>query len=177
LRRWSFNAPEVKVMKTWIFRAVALAMTLSTAQALACPVGNADPPKRPVVQNVSFQASELFERAQQLETAAAGRERSAQAAERDAETFAGRARILRNQAALVNVADRASIFAAADELSSRAASSRAIAAEDRAQATDLRVQARATRERAVQLVRAGNGGGGGWRARPTATQARAETSI
>ena len=99
-------------MKTWIFRGVALAMTLSTAQAMACPVGNQGdvqrPPKRPIVQTVSFQASELFERAQQLETAAASHERSAQASDRDAETLANRARILRSQAALVNVADRAS---------------------------------------------------------------------
>ena len=60
-------------MKTWIFRAVALAMTLSTGAAMACPVGNngeVPAPAEPVVQNVSFQASELFERAQQLETAA-----------------------------------------------------------------------------------------------------------
>jgi hypothetical protein len=167
-------------MKTWIFRGVALAMTLSTAQAMACPVGsggdNQPPPKRPIVQTVSFQASELFERAQALETAAATHDRSAQASERDAETLANRARILRNQAALVNAADRANIFAAADELSARASSSRSIAAEDRAQAADLRIQARTIRERAVQLVRVNNGGGG-WRARPTTTQTKAETTI
>src|SRR5690349_17192136 len=122
-------------MKTWIFRGVALAMMLSTAQAMACPTGNNDqqpPQKRPVLQtqNVSFQASELFERAQQLETAAASRDRSASAFERDAETLSNRARILRNQAALVNAADRANIFAAADDLSARASSSRSQAQED-----------------------------------------------
>ena len=168
-------------MKTWIFRAVGLAMMLSTAHAMACPVGNGggvqQPPKRPIVQTVSFQASELFERAQQLETAASTRDRAAQASERDAETLGNRARILRSQAAQVNAADRATIFAAADELAVRAASSRSLAAEDRAEAADLRVQARTLRERAVQLVRVGNGGGG-WRARPTpSSPAKAETTI
>ena len=73
-------------MKTWIIGALALAMTVSTSAAMACPVGNNnEPPRRPVVQNVSFQASELFERAQQLETAASNRERQASAFDRDAE--------------------------------------------------------------------------------------------
>ena len=76
----------------------------------------------------------------------------------------------------MNVVDRANIFAAADELAARASSSRSLAAEDRAQAADLRIQARTVRERAVQLVRVNNNGGG-WRARPTTTQTRAETTI
>lgn len=168
-------------MKTWIFAALALAMTVSTSAAMACPVGNNNepPPRKPVVQNVSFQATELFERAQQLETAAANRERQAAAFDRDAETLANRARILRNQAALVAVSDRSSIFQVADELSARASLSRSQASEERNQAADLRVQARSVRERAVQLVRLGNGGGG-WRGRPTGapmTKATAETAI
>ena len=77
-------------MKTWMFGALALAMTLATGVASACPTGNVDPvPQRPrPVNNVSFQATQLFERAQQLETAAASHERSAAAFERDAETLA-----------------------------------------------------------------------------------------
>lgn len=154
-------------MKTWIFRGVALATILSTAQAMACPVANnGDPPRRPVVnnvQNVSFQASELFERAQQLETTAASRDRSAASFERDAETLTSRARSLRARAALVNGADRASVLALADDLAARAVSSRALGAEQRAQAVGFRSQARTIRERAVQLVRVGNDGG--WRAR------------
>lgn len=165
-------------MKTWIVGALAVAMTVSASLAMACPVGSSDPPpRRPVVQNVSFQASELFERAQQLESAASSRERQAAAFDRDAETLANRARILRNQAALVSVSERSSIFAVADELSTRAAISRSQANEERSQAGELRLQARAVRERAVQLVRVGNGGGG-WRG-PSVTPRpqRAETTI
>jgi hypothetical protein len=168
----------MKVMKSWIFGALALAITVSTSAVMACPVGsdNQPPPRPRPVQNVSFQASELFERAQQLETAAATRDRQAIAAERDAETFAGRARILRNQANLVSSVDRSSITALADELTARAASSRSQAAEDRAQAADFRVQARSMRERAVQLVKGNNGGG--WRGRPSAPLSKAaETTI
>lgn len=166
-------------MKTWIFAALALAMTVASGAASACPTGSVDlPPRKPVVQNVSFQATQLFERAQELETAAASHERSAAALERDAETFANRARILRNQANLVALSDRASITAVADELSIRASTSRQQASEERASAASLRVQARAARERAVELVRLGNGGGGGWRGRPIprATQT-SETTI
>jgi hypothetical protein len=171
---------QEKAMKTWIFGALALAITVSTGAAMACPVGNNGefeaPRRKPVVQNVSFQASELFERAQQLETAASSRERQAVAFERDAETFANRARILRNQAQLVSSTDRSSILALADDLTSRASLSRSQAAEERVQAADLRVQARSMRERAVQLVRVGNGGG--WRGRPVPPTSRtAETSI
>ena len=168
-------------MKTWIFRSVALVMMLSTGVAMACPVGGNDefsrPPPRPVVQNVSFQASQLFERAQQLETAAASRDRQAIAFERDAENLANRARILRNQAQLVSLGDRPSLVALADDLSERASSERSQAAEERAQASELRVSARTIRERALQLVR-GNGGGG-WRGRPFAPSGvkTAETTI
>jgi hypothetical protein len=172
---------EEKAMKTWIFGALALAMTVSTGVAMACPVGNngdvPQPPRRPVVQNVSFQASELFERAQALETAASSRDRQALAFERDAENLTNRARILRNQAQLVSSTDRSSIVALADELAARASLSRSQAAEERTQASDLRVQARSMRERAVQLVR-NNGGGGGWRGgRPSAPLKTAETTI
>jgi flagellar hook-associated protein FlgK len=170
---------EEKAMKTWIFGALALAMTVSTSAAMACPVGtNGEVQQRPrPIQNVSFQASELFERAQQLETAASSRDRQAVAFERDAENLANRARILRNQAQNVSSTDRSSILALADELTSRASSSRSQASEERAQASELRVQARSMRERAVQLVRVGNGGGG-WRGRPLPpTSKTAETSI
>ena len=171
-------------MKTWIFGALALAMMVSTSAVMACPVGNnQEPPRKPVVQNASFQASELFERAQQLESAASSHERQAVAFDRDAETLANRARILRNQAALVAVADRSSIFQAADDLSARASASRSQASEERAEASDLRVQARAIRERAVQLVRVNNGGG--WRGRaggsfatpPPGTKSASDTTI
>ncbi|MBX3205223.1 MAG: hypothetical protein KF764_09145 [Labilithrix sp.] len=142
-------------------------MTLGSA-ALACPIGNGaiDRPVRPV-QNVSFQASEMIERASRLESAAASHDASARALEEEAATLSNRARILRNQANLVNVSDRSSILAIADELSLRAASDRAGAAEDRAQASDLRSQARTLRQRAVTLVRNTNGGGGGWRGKTT----------
>ncbi len=169
-------------MKTWIFRTVALVMTLSTGMAMACPVGNngevQSRPARPIVQNVAFQASELFERAQQLETVAASRDRQALAFERDAETLANRARILRNQAQLVAQSDRSSIVALADDLAARAFSERSQAADERAQASELRASARTIRERAVQLVR-NNGNGGGWRGRPVAPNASttAQTTI
>ena len=65
-------------MKTWFIGALAVAMTVATSTVMACPVGNnQEPPRKPVVQNASFQASELFERAQQLETAASSHERQA----------------------------------------------------------------------------------------------------
>jgi hypothetical protein len=168
-------------MKSWIFGALAFAMTVSTGTAMACPVGNNDgPPRKPIVQNtqnVSFQASELFERAQQLETAASSHDRQATAFERDAETLANRARILRNQASLVAVADRSSIFQVADELSARASVSRSQASEERSEASDLRAQARQTRERALQLVRV-NAPGGGWRGRSgPVPKSVAETAI
>lgn len=153
-------------MKTWMFGALALAMTLATGVASACPTGNVDPiPQRPrPVNNVSFQATQLFERAQQLETAAASHDRSAAAFERDAETLANRARLLRNQANLTQVSftDRQNLVAVADELSLRASSSRAQAAEERQVASNLHSQARVARERALELVRQGGGVGGGW---------------
>lgn len=173
-------------MKSSIFSALALAIAVSAGipamagDALACPRGGNDqrrPVQRPVVQNVSFQASALFERAQQLETAASARERQAVAFDRDAETLANRARVLRNQAQLVSTADRASVVAIAEELTARASLSRAQAAEERGQAADLRSQARSIRERALQLVKVGNGGGG-WRGTPVPLpRTTAETTI
>lgn len=170
-------------MKTWIFSALALAIVASGAigggTARACPVGAGDvqsPIRKPIVQNVSLQASALFERAQQLETAASSRDRQAVAVERDAETLANRARVLRNQAQQVSAADRSSVVAIADELAARASLSRAQAVEERGQAADVRSQARSVRERAVQLVKVGNGGGG-WRGVPTPPRRTAETTI
>jgi DNA-binding protein H-NS len=170
-------------MKTWMFGALALAMTLATGVASACPTGNIDPvPQRPrPVNNVSFQATQLFERAQQLETAAASHERSAAAFERDAETLANRARLLRNQANLqqVSFTDRQNLVAVADELSLRASSSRAQASEERQLASNLHAQARVARERALELVRQ-NGVGGGWGGRgkaPVSTSSTADIGI
>ena len=79
--------------------------------------------------------------------------------------LANRARILRDQATFVNVADRSSVLAVADELAARAREDRARAAEDRAQASELRLEAQSLRQRALALVRGGSGGGG-WRTRP-----------
>ncbi len=173
-------------MKTWIIGALALAMTAATTVSSACPTGNVDPPRRPIVNpvnNVSFQATQLFERAQQLETAASSHDRNANALDREAETFANRARILRNQANLqqVSFTDRQNLVAVADELSLRAASARSEASEERQLASSLRIQARAARERAVELVRLGGGGGGGWGGRgiprPTTSGSTAEVGI
>jgi hypothetical protein len=137
--------------------------------ALACPTGNngeGQRPVRPVVQNVSLQASEMMERASRLESAASSHDQSARALEQEADTLSNRARILRNQAGLVNVSDRTSIMQIADELSIRAANDRSRAADDRAQSSELRLEAQSLRQRAITLVR-NNGGGGGWRGRPT----------
>lgn len=156
-------------MKSWFFLAItAGCMAIGTAAA-ACPTGSnfGDVPRPRPVQNVSFQASELIDRAARLESAAASREQSARSFEAEAETLANRARILRNQAALVAVADRGSIIDIAEELAVRARTDRQLAAQERAQAAELRIEARSLRDRAVQLVRTGGGGGGGgWRSRP-----------
>lgn len=164
-------------MKTWVFRVVAVAMTLSTAQAMACPVGNSDPPPRRT-QNVSFQASELLERAQTLETSASAHERAGAALDKEADTFASRARVLRNQASFVNVADRQNLFASADELAARAASSRQAASDERSEASEQRQQARVIRARVAELTR-GQNPGGGWRGRPVpkTSAVTAETTI
>ena len=74
-------------------------------------------------------------------------------------------------------ADRSTIVQAAEDLAARASLSRSQASEERAQAADLRTQARSMRERAVQLVRIGNGNGGGWRGRPNTKSTTAETAI
>jgi len=165
-------------MKAWILGVVALALGTASVGASACPVG---PPDRrtPVVQTVDTQASVLFERARELDAAASSHDRSAAALEREAETLAGRARLLRNQLQLVAIVDRPGIAAVAEELSARASSSRAQAAGERTTAAELRAQARAVRDRAVQLVNAGTGGGGGWRGRPVprVSSGAAETTI
>lgn len=166
-------------MKTWMFGALALAMTLATGVSSACPTGgNVDPPRKPVVNNVSFQATQLFERAQQLESAASSHDRSASALDRDAETFANRARLLRNQANFTQVSfsDRQNLVAVADELSLRASTARAQATEERQLASNLHAQARVARERALELVRVGGGTGGGWGGRPRAPVSTSTTA-
>ncbi|MBS2013139.1 MAG: hypothetical protein JST00_09645 [Deltaproteobacteria bacterium] len=182
-RRSFFEVP----MKTWMFAALSLVMTLGAGAASACPVGAGNEPierPRPVVTNVSFQASQLFERAQQLETNAASHERSATEAAREAETLTGRARLLRNQASLpqLTLAERQSLLGMADELATRAATAQAQAGEHRRIASDLRAEARIARERGLQLVRTGGGTGGGWGGRgrpkaPTATTASVDIGM
>lgn len=148
------------------------------ADAWACKIGawtpGGNPGNRPKpvvqpvqpVQNVSFQASELLERATQLESAAATHSTRARTAEQNAETLSNRSRILRVQATQAGIApsDRADLLALADELLVRAADDRAVAASEQASATRLRLQAQSLRSRAIELVRVTpGGGGGGWR--------------
>ena len=153
-------------MRTWICGAITLACLSIVGAASACPVGEGQVrPPRPVVQNVSLQASEMLERASRLETVASSHDAQARALEQQANTLSDRARILRNQATFVNVSDRSSILAIADELVMRARNDRTRASEDRAQAAELRREAQTLRQRAVVLVRTGNGNGGGWRVR------------
>lgn len=153
-------------MRSWIFGAITLACITLGGAAIACPGGVSVRPTGPV-QDVSLQATEMIERASRLESAASSRDATARALEQEADTLSNRARILRNQAGLVNVSDRPSILAIADDLAFRAASHRTRAADDRAQASELRLQARSLRERAITLVRGTNNGG--WRTRTTST--------
>jgi len=146
-------------MRTLIFAAVAFAGTLLVGSATACPVGGNDPPRRPVVQNISFQVSELLERASRMEMAAATRDSNAMNLEWTADTLMNRARILRNQANLVAFNEREDMMAAADELANRAAGERHRAMDMRTAANELRMQARQLRLQASRL----QGGGGGWR--------------
>jgi hypothetical protein len=166
-------------MKSWVFGMLALVTTFSTAAATACPtVGfQDDPPVQRPIQNVSLQASQMFERAVQLDAAAASRESTAFMHDRNADTFANRARILRNQASLVAFDDRSNVVALAEELAMRSLAERQQAARARSQAANFRMQARNLRERANQLV--GNGNGNGWRRRPIdrAVPSAAETNI
>lgn len=164
-------------MKNMFIGAITLACMTIGGAALACPMGNGGTgarPTRPVVQNVSVQASELLERARRLESAASSHDAVARALEEEAATLSNRARILRNQASLVNVSERAGVLDVADELALRAADDRSRAAEDRAQASELRAQAQTLRRRAVAL--AGGGNGGGWR-RTTATPLPSERGV
>lgn len=157
-------------MKSSILCVITLACLTVAGSALACPTGNGEavrPRPRPVVENVSFQANELFERANRLESSASSQDAQARALEQQAETLSNRARILRNQATFVNVSDRSSILAIADDLSLRAAEGRSRAAENRARADSLRFEAQTLRQRAIALVRGGGNGGGGWRGRST----------
>ena len=158
-------------MTKWLFGAITLTCLSIGGAAAACPVGVGQAPvrPRPVVRSdlSSTQASEMLERASRLETVAGSHETQARAFEAQADTLSNRARILREQAALVNVSDRSSILEIADELAGRARSERARAAGERAQARELRLEAQNLRQRAVVLVRGGggSGGGGGWRGR------------
>jgi hypothetical protein len=158
-------------MKSWLVGLIAAGLMAMGGSALACPVGAGEkqPPTRPT-QNVSFQASELIERADRLESVATSHEQSAKSLDREATTLANRARLLRRQAGSVSGSDRSGLLAIADELALRAEGDRARAAGDRARASELRVEARGLRDRAIRLVRFGNNGnvvdGGGWRGRP-----------
>jgi hypothetical protein len=159
-------------MKSWVFGVITLACTTIGGAALACPTGGEQGtrPVRPVIQNVSLQASEMIERAGRLETVASSHDAEARALEQQADTLTNRARVLRNQAGFVNVSDRSSILAIADELSVRAANERSRAAEERVQAQTFRIEAQNLRQRALVLVRGGGGGGGGWRRSTIAPQ-------
>ena len=90
-------------MKSGSFGVITLACMMIGGTAAACPVGAGEGsrPTRPVVQNVSFQASELLERAKRLESAASSRDLQARALEQEADSLSSRARVLRNQAGLV----------------------------------------------------------------------------
>jgi hypothetical protein len=157
-------------MKGYFFAAIAAtAMTISTS-AGACPVAGGESSGRPIrpvpTQNVSFQASELVERAAVFESEASSHEASAAGFDREAMTLENRARVLRIQATRVSATtgDRAALLEVAAELGARASADRADAARERNQAAELRVAARALRARAFELVRlGGDGRGGGWR--------------
>lgn len=153
--------------RNWIFAAITGTWLLSAGTTYACGTGAefAQPPPKPVVQN---DASTLLTRATELDSAAAGRERNALTFDTEADRLVNRARLLRNQAQLVNVADRDSIVDIADELLERSSELRTQAATSRAQAADFRQQARTLRDRAAQLAR-NTQGGGGWRGPRRAT--------
>ena len=158
---------------SWIFAAITLACVSLEGSALACGTEFAPPPPRPrPVQQVSFQqeANVLFARANELDSAATARDRTALAFDTEADTLASRARSLRNQAQLVSfTTDRENILEIADELSARSQLSRSRASAERMRASEMRSEARNLRDRATQLVRVGNGGGGGWRGGPRKT--------
>lgn len=160
----------------WIFAAITLVCVASEAgEALACGTGAevVPRPKPKPVQQVSFpqEASTLFARASELDSAASTRERNAIAFDAEADTLTARARSLRNQAQLVSLTtDRENILEIVDELLERAQLGRSRATAERVRASELRAEARVLRDRANQLVRVGNGGG--WRGgpkRPTAS--------
>ncbi len=151
-------------MRIKLFGAITLACTLLGGAAMACPVGEAPPP-RPVrpVQNVSLRVSELLEQATRFESAAAQKDRNAMALEQEAETLAARARNLRSEAQFVNVSTRGDLIAVADELAMRAANSRSRAQNERTTASEFRTQARSFRAQAAALQ---TNRGGGWRRAP-----------
>lgn len=158
---------------SWIFAAITLACVSLEGSALACGTEFAPPPRPKPVQQVSFQqeANLLFTRANELDSAATTRERNALAFDTEADTLASRARRLRNQAQLVSfTTDRENILEIAEELSERAQVSRSRASAERMRASEMRSEATTLRNRATQLIRFGNGGGGGgWRGGPRKT--------
>ena len=156
-------------MRSFVFAAIAATAMTITTSAGACPVGGGDNVGRPIrpvpTQNVSFQANELVERAALFESEASSHEASAAGLDRDAMTLENRARVLRIQASRVSMSsgDRGALLEVAAELGARANADRADAARERSQAAELRIAARNLRARAVELVRLGGRGGGGWR--------------
>ncbi|MDB4944235.1 MAG: hypothetical protein JWP97_3769 [Labilithrix sp.] len=149
-------------MKSWMFRAVAAAMMLSTAHAVACPLSGWSPPGRPVqnpVETAQLRSNELVEEAKRVELRAATLDRRAADHDREAGVLEVRARLLARQAQRTTGAEREELRRSADEVAGRAASRRAEARQERDEVAGLRAQGLALRERAVQLVREALGGG------------------
>jgi hypothetical protein len=164
-------------MKAWLLGGIVCACLSASGAAFACGSDIEARPIRPVVlqSNVSFQVSELNDRAARLESMATSHDVEARALEQEANTLSNRARVLRNQASLVDFSDRGSIMAIADELASRAMVVRSRANQERTQGAELRMEAQALRQRALVLSR-GNGGGG-WHKRPLPLPSETTTSL
>ena len=118
-----------------ISAAITMACVTFGGSALACGTDAEFAPRprpRPVqqVQQVSFQqeASTLFARATELDSAASTRERNASTFDNEADVLAARARSLRNQAQLVSFStDRESILDIADDGTRSSSARRSIA--------------------------------------------------
>ncbi len=135
------------------FVALVGALLTVSVPALACEV--AERPIRPVRLDP---AAELRAEAARLDAAASREEMNAQTREREATRLLDEARVLRQEAGRVSEIARRELLAIAGDLASRGEQARRIAREDRAEAAELRTQARLLRDRANRLV----GGGGGW---------------